>query len=149
MVLTFCGNLFQKIQNVRYQYQIEKSFKSEILEFSILEWNKFSDSKEIKFKDNYYDVISFENINSKILAKVVKDDYDNEIRITFNKIFNKHKLPLSEKKKTNSFSKHILLKNEFIFRNEIIFFITKFQIKDGILNSKTSSFINVQKKPPC
>ncbi len=148
MIFAFSGNLIYQIQVVRHQNQIEKSFNSEILEFSLLEWNKFSDLNEIKFQNNYYDVISFQKINTKIFTKVVKDDFENENRILISKIFKKSKSPLSEKKKSNIFSKHIFLKNEFIFLN-IFFFLTKLQIKNGILSSKTSNFINLQEKPPC
>ena len=149
MILTFSGGLIYQIQIVRHQNQIENINNAETLEFSLLEWNKFSDSKEIKFKDNYYDVISFKNIKSKILAKAVKDDFENEFRITFNKIFNKHKSPLSEKKKTNLFSKHILSKNEFICTNKINLFNVELQKFDVIIDFKTTNFINFQEKPPC
>lgn len=149
MILTFSGGLIYQIQIVRHQNQIENITNTETLEFSLNEWNNFSELNEIKFKGKYYDVISFQNINSKISAKVVKDDFENEIRITFNKIFNKQKSPLSEKKKTNSFYKHILLKNEFSCSNKLNLGNFNIKIFDRIIDCKTSTYINFQEKPPC
>lgn len=149
MVLTFSGDLIQRIQLVRYQNQIEKIANAKHLEFSLKEWNSFEGADEIKFQNQYYDVISFEKINSKIIANVVHDKFENEARVILTKILDKTKSPLPEKKKSNSFSKHILSKNEIICTNNIIsfkFILSKF---DKIIVSKTSSFINFQEKPPC
>ena len=148
MVFTFSGNLLNQIQVVRQQNQIEKIASSEILEFSLNEWNNFSSLNEIKFQNNYYDIISFEKINSKIVAKVVKDDFENEVRITFLKVFNKHQSPLSHKKKTNSFSNY--LPCDFASNNfeKINFNADLIQHKSQYLLLRTSNFINFLEKPP-
>lgn len=149
MFVTFSGSLINQIQVVRHQNQIEKIANAEILEFSIIEWNNFSESNEIKFQNDFYDVISFEIINSKIFAKVVKDNFENETRITLSKIFNKTKSPFSEKKKSNSFSKHILSLNEIIGLKNINFPLNKLLNLYEVLTSKTSNYINFLEKPPC
>ncbi len=149
LVLTFSGSLIEQIQFVRHQNQIEKIANAEILEFTLNDWNNFSESNEIKFQNNYYDVISFENINSRIFAKVIKDDFENETRITLSKILSKTKSPFSEKKKSNSFSKHILYINEFVGNKNIHFQLNKPLNLNEILISKTSNYINFLEKPPC
>lgn len=149
MFLTLSENLIYQIQVVRHQNQIEKISKAEILEFSLCEWNSFSDLQEIKFQNNFYDVISFKKINIKVVVKVVKDDFENEIRVSFLKILNKFKFPLSDKKKSNSFSKHLLSKNEFICSIKVNIYNSNHKNFDRTLSSKTSSFINFQEKPPC
>lgn len=149
MVVTFSGHLILQIQTLRHHNQIEKIKYSETLEFSTTEWNNFSDNTEIKFKNNYYDVISVREINSKIIAKVVKDKFENEFRITFSKIFNKTKFPFSEKNKLNNFSKHLATKNEFVILTNLDFALDKLLKYECYLNFKTSNFINFQEKPPC
>ncbi len=149
MIMAFTGDLLKQIQCVRYQNTIEKIKNSEILEFSLSDWNNFSDSNEIKFKNNFYDVISIQKLNSKIFANVVKDKLENELRITFSKIFNKTKIPTSGNKKLNSFSKHVLSSYEFVRINNLHFPSKKLQENDNFLNSKISNFINFQYKPPC
>ncbi len=149
MIMTFTGDLLKQIQCVRYQNTIEKIKNSEILEFSLNDWNNFSDSNEIKFKNNFYDVISIQKLKSKIFANVVKDKLESELRITFSKIFNKTKIPTPGNKKLNSFSKHVLFRYEFVRINNLHFLSKKLQENDNFLNSKTSNFINFQYKPPC
>lgn len=149
IVLTFSGNLITQIQNIRHQNQIEKINDFEILEFSISEWHQFSDINEINFKNNYYDVISYAKLNNVIIAKVLKDNFENEISISISKIFKNDKNPISEKKKSNSFSKHLFSKNIFYSGNTIEFILIKLHEFDNILTIKTSNFINLNEKPPC
>ncbi len=147
MMITFSGDLILQIQSVRHQNQIEKLEKSETLEFSLKEWNNFSDNQEIKFQNSYYDVISSQTINSKVVAKVVKDDFENEIRVSIHKIFSKTKSSSSNQKKSNTFSKHVICKNEFVYKNKFDFIkLTNFS---EVLISKTSNFIEFSEKPPC
>ncbi len=149
LVLTFSGDLLNQIQVVRHKNQIEKIANAEILEFSLKDWNNFSESNEINFQNNYYDIVSFEKINSRIIAKVVKDDFENEICVSLAKIFNKSKLPYSKSKKSNSFSKHIPSNKEYIAEYILIISSKKQKNLNEVLTSKTSNFINFQEKPPC
>lgn len=149
IVLTFSGELLNQIQVIRHQNQIEKISSAKTLEFSLNDWNNFSDFNEIKFGNHFYDIISYEKFDSKIVAKVVKDKFENETRVTLAKIFSKAKSPLTEKKKSNLFSKHILSKIKIVCSNKMNLFDFKLQKFDGRINSKTSTFINFQEKPPC
>lgn len=149
MMISLSGDLVLQIQTVRHQNQIEKIKNAQTLEFSIKEWNSFSDNKEIKFQNNYYDVISFQEIDSKIIVKVIKDQFESEFRVCFSKIFNKSKFPFSDKKKSNFFSKHLLSKKEYIILSHLDFLNDKLRENDSFLDSKTSTFLNFQEKPPC
>lgn len=149
MILAFSGDLIQHIQNIRYQNQIKKIANTETLEFTQSEWNKFSDKHEIQFQNHYYDVISFQQKKTIITAKVVKDSSENKSRVTFVTFLKTNKTPISEKKKSTSFSKHVLSENNFFCDNKPNFRFEILQNFDGLFSSKTKSFIYLQDKPPC
>ena len=148
-ILSFTGDFIQHIQVVRHQNQIEKIAKAQTIEFSFSQWEKFTDTKEIKIENDFYDVVSFRKSNSKIIAKVVKDNFENEIRITFSQIFNKHKLPASGKKKSSPIAKHFNIKLNENFKNSVVLFSKKASNFDYLINSKINSFIDLPLKPPC
>jgi hypothetical protein len=145
----FSGNLISHVQLVRYENQIKKLQNIEFLEFTNQEWLGLSDNKEIKYKNDFYDVISVKVLPSKVVVKVVKDNLENKLHVTFLKIFNKNKPSNSENKKFDFFSKHIpvstysnpVAKSKFLL-DKVENFITIFQIKP-------KSFITVLQKPPC
>lgn len=149
MILSFTGDFIQHFQYNRHQYQIEKIASAKILEFSIYDWEKFNDNKEIQIQSDFYDVISIEKKANKIFAKVVKDDFENEIRVTFSQIFNKHKTPISEKKKTNSIAKHLNAKLKVQSNYAATFYYKKKSNFDFNTNLKVISFIDLPIKPPC
>ncbi len=149
LILSFTGEFIQHFQNSRQQSQIKKISLSKNLEFSLKDWVKFNDAKEIQFQSDFYDVISIKKTTHKIIAKVVKDDFENEMRVAFSQIFNKHKLPLSEKKKTNSIAKHLNVNFKAYFNSTITLYIEKKSNFDFNKNLKIISFIDLPIKPPC
>ena len=148
IVLSFSGNLINQIQVTRQKIQIEKIFNAEILEFSLTEWDNFEDFDEIKFRNKYYDVVSFQKINNRIFAKAVKDDFENEFRVSFLKVFNKHQSPFSKIKKTNFFCNHLLCFTDFKIVGNSNFKLDFIPYNKYFLAFKTSSFINFLEKPP-
>jgi hypothetical protein len=148
-ILSFTGDFIQHFQAVRHQNQIEKIARAQTIEFTFSQWKKFTDTKEIKIENNFYDVVSFRKSNSKIIAKVVKDDFENEIRITFSQIFNKHKLPASGKKKSSPIAKHFNIKLKENVRNLVVLFLKKTSNFDNLTQLKINSFIDLPIKPPC
>ena len=149
LLLSFTGDFIQHFQAVRHQNQIEKIELATTLEFSFNDWKKFKDSKEIHFQYDFYDVISINKTANKIIAKVVKDDFENEIRVAFSQIFTKHKLPISEKKKTDSFAKHLNIKLLENLKNVTTVFSKKTSNFDYLLHLKINSYIDLPLKPPC
>ncbi len=149
MILAFSGDLIQHLQNIRYQNQIEKIANSETLEFTQTEWKNFSDKHEIHYQNHYYDVISFQQKQTIITAKVVKDSSESKARVTFVTFLKNNKTPISEKKKSTSFSKHVISENKFYCDNKSNFRFELLQNFDGLFSSKTKSFIYLQDKPPC
>lgn len=148
VLLSFSGDLIQQIQDVRYQNQIEKTKKREVLVFSTKEWKYFKNQKEINYKNNFYDVVSHQEVNSKIIATVVKDKFENETRVVISQIFNKHKTPFSEKKKPSSISEHIAqVYPKIAFKPEFLNY--KPSNFDVNFDLKIKSFINLLQKPPC
>lgn len=148
-VLSFTGDFIQHIQVVRHQNQIEKIAKAQTIEFSFSQWEKFTDTKEIKIENDFYDVVSFRKSNSKIIAKVVKDDFENEIRVTLSQICKNQKIPYSDKKKSNTISKHFVSKDKFYtYYTNVIQLEKKSNFKFKA-NLKEISFIYLPIKPPC
>lgn len=149
IVMTFSGDLILQIQSIRYQNQIERNANLEFLEFSEKQWANFENDKEIKYKNQYFDVIWFRKLDSKIIAKVVKDSFESETRVTIVELLKKNKPPISENKKSNTFYKHLISENKFYVRNKLVFLEVQLQNFDKKSSSKTKSFIYLQDKPPC
>jgi hypothetical protein len=149
VIFTFSGDLISHIQLVRHENQIKKLDLIELLEFTNQEWLPFSDNKEIKYKNNFYDVISVQIIQSKVLVKVVKDNLESKLRLSFLKVFNKNKFPNSDYKKFDFFSKHITISTctKLIIKTKFLLDIKQnFNI---FFQHKTRSYINLLQKPPC
>jgi len=147
--ITFSGDLIQQLQIIRHQNQIQKNNKKESIVFTLKEWNHYLDISEIKYKNNFYDVVSIKKSNSNIIVNVVKDDFENKLRITFLQLLNKHKIPLSEKKKAISFSKHFIVSENKVAPSILVLNIIKLQNYDTNHNLKTNSYIKLLQKPPC
>jgi hypothetical protein len=138
--------LITDFQAVRFQNQIEKNNNTQVLEFSISDWQKFSYSKEIKFKNHFYDVVSFEEKNSKIIAHVVADNFENEFRVSIVSLLSKHKN--SNFIKTKVFSKHLPTNNNFSLTKKIFFWENNeknYCQKSLFLDN----YFNFLEKPPC
>lgn len=142
------GDLFSQIQKIRYENRIKKIKLCKTIIFSSKEWKVFSDKKEIKFNNAYYDVIAFQEFNSKVIAKVIKDDLENEFRLVISQILNKQK-PLPLDKKYTSLSKHLVQKEKINFVFKFNFKIDKIENYDTQFNLKTKSFIYSLFEPPC
>lgn len=141
-------DLLSQIQKIRYENQIQKIEFSQTITFSSEEWQAFSNKTEIKHNNTYYDVISFQKFHSKVVAKVIKDDFENEFRLLISQIFNKHKTPSSEKK-INFLSKHIVQKNKMNFNFKTNFKIESIDNHNTHFDLRTRSFIDSLFEPPC
>lgn len=146
--LAHSGDLFNEIQNIRYENQIRKIKLSQTIIFSSGEWQTFSNKKEIKYNNAYYDVISFRKYGSEVIAKVVKDEFENEFRLTISQVLNKNKIPTSEKKST-FISIHLAQKYPLNIGFKINFGIDAIENYNTQFNLKTSSFVNLMYDPPC
>ncbi len=102
----------ENVQQIRHQNQISKAYLSEYKVFSISEWNRMNDKKEIKLNDSFYDVVSFKIKSNKVVVNVVKDNFENEIRIALNRLFNKKNSTNSNKKKRINTFNHITVINK-------------------------------------
>ncbi|MFV8346314.1 hypothetical protein [Flavobacterium sp. ZB4P13] len=146
--LAYSGDLFSQIQKIRHENQIQKIKFSQTITFSWEEWRAFSNKKEIKHNNAYYDVISFQKFRSEVIAKVVKDDLENEFRLVISQIFNKHKTNHSAKKRT-FISKHLVQKHNINFGFKIDFKSNTIENHNTQFNLKTRSFIDSLFDPPC
>lgn len=148
MIFSFTGDLITQIQTVRHQNMIEKIAELQILKFSLNEWNNFSNQEEIKFNNNYYDVVSFKKDTKNVFAEVVQDDLENDIRVFISKIHKESKHSNSNKFDSNKFSKHLLNHNKAMVFDSIFELKNKTQKFAFIKNEKTSNFNNFIEKPP-
>ncbi|MFV5693518.1 hypothetical protein ACM55K_15960 [Flavobacterium sp. LT1R49] len=144
----YSGDLFNQIQKIRHENQIKKIKFRQTIIFSLEEWQAFSDKTEIKYNNAYYDVISFHKFHSEVIAKVVKDDLENEFRLVISQILNKHKKSPLEKKRT-FLSKHLVQKNKVNFGFKIDFKIDIIENHNTQFNLKTRPFIYSVFDPPC
>ncbi len=145
----FSGGFIYHIQWVRYENQIKKLQNTESLEFSNQEWLAFSDNKEIKYKDNFYDIISVQTLQSRVIVKVVKDNLENKLNLAFLKLFNKNKSSNSDDNKFDFFSKHILASTYTKLIKESNFLLDTLQNFVSVFQIKPKSFITILQKPPC
>jgi hypothetical protein len=143
----YSGDLFSQIQKIRRENYIKKIKFCQTRTFSLEEWESFSNKTEIRQNNIYYDVICFQKFHSKVIAKVVKDDLENEFRFMISQIFNKHKAPPLEKKHT-FISKHIVQKDKINFIFKFNFKIDKIENYETQFNLKTRSFIYSLFEPP-
>lgn len=146
--LSYSGDLLAEIQKTRYENQIKKIKLCQTIIFSAKQWQAFSNKKEIKIKNTYYDVISFQKIQQGVVVKMVKDDLENEFRLVVSQILNKHKIPFSEKKDTSLF-KHLLQKQKSSNDVKFDFEIDEIENYNTNFNLKTKSFIDLLFDPPC
>jgi hypothetical protein len=142
------GDLFSQIQRIRYENQIKKIQSSKSMSFSLKEWKTFSDKKEIKYKNDYYDVISFQEFHSEVIAKVVKDDLENEFRLLISQIIKKRKTPPLDRKRS-FLSKHLVQKNKINVGFDNDFKINTTENHNTQFNLKTRVFIYSLFDPPC
>jgi hypothetical protein len=149
MIGSFFGDFLQHYQSVRYENQIQKLENATSLSFTEKEWNAFEDKNEIYHKSEFYDVISNQKINEKIIVKVVKDSTENNFRVVVNQSLKKHKIPVSDSKNSFKFSKHLTSKDDFNIGVKPIF-IANIQVNfDSNFNQKTKNFIFIIENPPC
>ena len=104
LCIIFSGALIENIQQIRYQNQIAKTHISEEKILTLREWNTLDNKKEIKIHGTYYDVIDIKITPSKVILKVVKDDFESELRISMQRLFNTKNLTSTDKKNALTFT---------------------------------------------
>lgn len=148
-LFAFCGDLVQQIQTVRHQNQINKINQIELISISISQWNQFDNKHEIKLKDIFYDVVAHSISGQKVTLKVVKDHYENEVRVVFSQVFNKGKCPTSDKKKSTSSIHQIVCETKPNCLNNSNFASMLVENYKSKFDLKTNSYIYLPQKPPC
>ncbi len=149
LCFVFSGTLIENYQEIRHQNQVSKLLLSETKEISLSNWNNFDNKKEIKINNRFYDVASFKIINKKVILKVVADNLENTIRISFESLFHKSKKTESNQKKAFKIFHFIAVIHDIlsvnlkkpveVFSQNIYFFVTL----------KTKNTTTNLDKPPC
>jgi hypothetical protein len=149
LCFVFSGTLIENIQELRHQNQISKNLMAEHMEFSLRDWQLLDNKKEIKINNTFYDVISFRNSSKKVVVKVVKDDFENEFRISFQNLFNKKNTTDSGKKKSfNPYNYLTVISNETKTHSVLfLYFFSKSNL--SFFKVKTNKIIEFIYRPPC
>lgn len=147
--IVFSGSLIENIQHIRHQNQVSKIHLTAEKTIPLKVWNNFDDKKEIKINAIYYDVVSFKILSDSVVIKVVKDNFESELRISMQRLFDNKSLPSTDKKKCFNFYNYLSIietqKKEYtaflisIGSNPIKFF----------LQGKTNNIISTIYRPPC
>lgn len=99
LCIVFSGALIDNIQQIRHQNQISKFHLAEEKIVTFKEWIGFENKKEININGVFYDVVYFKKHTDKMVLKVVKDNFESELRISMQNLFNKKNVPETGKKK--------------------------------------------------
>lgn len=156
MVVMYCLGLFfsftllilQEWQHIHYQNQLNQTDKFQLLYFTIKEWNATKNKREFKLNGVYYDVHSINYKGNLVVAKVVKDELENEIRLLLTQSFQKQKSIPAHKKKGHFLSVHEPTLTQWITEKSLQFFETK----NTIIHKKSfCNWLISQKlfRPPC
>lgn len=148
-LFAFTGDLIQQIQTVRQHNQINKKNLIENISLSLSQWNCLEDKHEIKIDNIYYDVVSRSIVGQNVILKVIKDHFESKIRVVFAQVFNKSKLPNSEKKKINFYSSQIVFESQLNLNFKKGFEAILIKNFKSNFDLKTNAFIFLPQKPPC
>ena len=97
MVVMYCLGLFfsftmlilQEWQHIHYQNQLNQTDKFQLLHFTAKEWKAKDNKREFQINGVYYDVQSISYKKNGVVAKVVKDELEDEIRVLLTQSFQK------------------------------------------------------------
>jgi hypothetical protein len=91
--------ILQEWQHIHYQNQLNQTDKFQLLHFTAKEWEAKENKREFQINGVYYDVQSISYKENGVVAKVVKDELENEIRLLLTQTFQKQKsIPVNKKK---------------------------------------------------
>jgi hypothetical protein len=156
MVVMYCLGLFfsftmfflQEWQHINYQNQINQTDKIQLLHFTAKDWHATENKREFKINGVYYDVHSISYKENLVVAKVVKDELENEIRLLLTQTFQKQISIPAHKKKGHSLSVHEPTSAQWKIEDGPKFFVAKNSInnKKNICNWLLSQKLF---RPPC
>ena len=95
--------ILQEWQHIHYQNQLNQTDKFQLLHFTTKEWDTKENKREFQINGVYYDVQSISYKENGVVAKVVKDERENEIRVLLTQSFQKQKSIPAHKKKGHFF----------------------------------------------
>jgi hypothetical protein len=143
------GFLLDNYQTVRQQIIKTNNKNTTTLLFNKTTWNNFDNKHEIFYNNDYYDVISHQQINNSIVVLAIKDSTENHFRIAINQVFKKNKKPIADKTNLFKFFKHLSNNNQNIVCTNpaTVHYIS--HTFDKILIQKTKNYIRILRNPPC
>jgi hypothetical protein len=139
----------ENIKDIRNKIQISKLHLAETKELSISFWNTLPEKKEFKINGIYYDVISYKRANNKIIAKVIKDSYEDYFKIALDDLFCKKENSHKDKKKVHKLNLLVTTLSSHNEDSNTTFLETYYRSNYRNLKSKTKKIVVIALKPPC
>lgn len=134
-------SFIENLNNLRRTYLQCKKQNTNTITVSIDYWNALSDKKELQLKNSYYDIQKVVQNNDKIILTVVKDDFENVIKMSLNQ---KSSKKIKQSKQHTFFATNVRAQNVNFAPN----FIKKDKIKGNINFLVSCGFPYQEKKPP-
>ncbi len=149
VMVTVVAFLLNNYQTVRQEIIKHDQTNTTTLIFTQSAWNTFENKHEILHNNDYYDVISQQQINNNVIVKAIKDSTENHFRIVVNQVLNKHKKPVADKINKFNLLKHLPDTHQSIVCKTPTIVLSISHTFDKIFNQKTKNYIQVVENPPC
>ena len=133
--------MISNLNTIRRNYILSQKQSIKTIQIETLKWNKLIDKKEIFYKNDFYDVKKVVQNNHKTTLTLVKDSFENVIKLTMNKNASKKDKSIKQNSQYASFDVLKKQKNFFIQ-------IQVDSISNEISSNFNSSYIFRLKKPP-
>lgn len=138
--------IIKEYMHVRREMRIDSPDHEDVKTILISKrfWNSLKNKKEFSVNETFYDLISFEEKNDTITARVVADDFEIVLKKTAQNLMKKNS---KNKKSHTSISITSILNHEF----KMDFFDHQFvrrKINGSILNKEDKYIQNIF-QPPC
>ena len=139
--LLLTESVISNLNDIRRNYILSQKQTIKTIQVETLKWNKLTDKKEIFYQNDFYDVKKVVQNNHKTTLTLVKDSFENFIKLSTNKKASKKEKSIKQSSQYASFDVLTNQKNFFIS-------IQVKSISNEISSNFNSSYLFKLKKPP-
>lgn len=139
--LLLTESMISNFNEVRRNYILLEKKTTETIQIETSKWNKLTDKKEIFYKNDFYDIKKVVQNNNKTTLILVKDSFENVVKLSLNKKSSKKEKNSKQYSQYADFKVLINKKHAFL-KNKIVFISSKISL---ILFKSPLSKLN---KPP-
>lgn len=139
--LILTESVISNLNDVRREFVLTEKNTTETIQIETSKWNKLLDKKEIFYKNNFYDVKKIVQNGQKTTLTLVKDGFENVVKVSMNKKSSKKEKITKQSSQYANYDVFINEKNLFT-QNKIVSISNK--ISSILFNSPLFRL----KKPP-